>query len=390
MLKLNKLFYTTTRDVYHDVILPTSEQQKFLRDSRNEIRDYLRPRIKAATVAVLQMERPVEPKFRDQGSWSYRTCIQPAYMPIQQMDWDFGVYLPVSVWEDNGPPHLMAKAYFHLVENLLDQLCKDKGWKLFTGKDNCIRVEIANWAHIDLPLYAAPEAQFEELTEKAAAQFNESKMSLDSIELLNRGEMFDQSWDDIDGIFMATRLGEWKKSDPYAVTRWFKDRILEQGSHGEQLRRVCCYLKGWRDFQWKTGKSPSSLLIMLCVVQDFQGILGRDDLVLEEASKRLSQLLLSDVYCKALDGGLEDFNCLETEDRFTAASLARNLYEKLNSARKVHFNSAHLSIQMITEMLGDRVPDKTYLVEPDSGADEIRNTSAIIVPPPLVLNNKAG
>ena len=140
MLKLNKLLYTTTQDVYHDVILPTSEQQKFLRESRNEIRDYLRPRIKAATVAILQMEHPVEPKFRDQGSWSYKTCIQPAYMPIQQMDWDFGVYLPVSVWEDNGPPHLMAKAYFHLVESLLDQLCKDKGWKLFSGKDNCIRV----------------------------------------------------------------------------------------------------------------------------------------------------------------------------------------------------------------------------------------------------------
>ena len=32
------------------------------------------------------------------------------------MDWDYGIYLPVTVWEDNGPPHAMAKAYFDLVE----------------------------------------------------------------------------------------------------------------------------------------------------------------------------------------------------------------------------------------------------------------------------------
>ena len=84
------------------------------------------------------------------------------------MDWDFGVYLPVSVWEDNGPPRAMAKLYFQLVESLLRDLCKEKGWQLYSGKDTCIRVQIAAWAHIDIPLYAAPEDQFVQIVEKGA------------------------------------------------------------------------------------------------------------------------------------------------------------------------------------------------------------------------------
>ena len=138
MLKLNKLFYTTADDVFYDRIKPSTAQRSYLMDCKNDIRDYLKPRISKATVKVLGMEEAVEPRFRTQGSWAYKTCVQPAHSPDQEMDWDFGVYLPVRVWEDNGQPRAMAKAYFNLVEGILSALCKEKSWTLNTEKQTCI------------------------------------------------------------------------------------------------------------------------------------------------------------------------------------------------------------------------------------------------------------
>jgi hypothetical protein len=169
MLKLNKLFYNSDlQNVFCDRIEPTDDQKNFLVACKNEIRDHLSKQIQLATTTILGMEKPVSPKFRTQGSWSYMTCVQPPFQPPQEIDWDFGVYLPVHVWEENGPPHVMAKAYFGLVEKLLQRLCQNKKWKMITGKDTCIRIQVANWAHIDIPLYAAPEDAFAQIIEKSA------------------------------------------------------------------------------------------------------------------------------------------------------------------------------------------------------------------------------
>ena len=124
------------------------------------------------------------------------------------MDWDFGVYLPVSVWEDNGPPRAMAKLYFQLVESLLRDLCKEKGWQLYSGKDTCIRVQMAAWAHIDIPLYAAPEDQFVQIVEKGAL----SGIVVDSarealVENFADADRPQQQWEHMVDIMMATRAG---------------------------------------------------------------------------------------------------------------------------------------------------------------------------------------
>jgi len=75
MLKLNKLFYTSDEQVvFSDNIEPTPEQKKFLVSCKNEIRDHLRPKIQLATITALGMEKAVSPRFRTQGSWSYKTC----------------------------------------------------------------------------------------------------------------------------------------------------------------------------------------------------------------------------------------------------------------------------------------------------------------------------
>ena len=104
------------------------------------------------------------------------------------MDWDFGVYLPAKLWE-NHKPKVAAKAYFQLVEGLLQNLCEREGWELLEGKeckDTCIRIEVDTWAHIDIPLYAAPEHQFALITERAEfAQrqvLNAAQTALDALD----------------------------------------------------------------------------------------------------------------------------------------------------------------------------------------------------------------
>ncbi|MFX7785153.1 hypothetical protein ABTJ92_23300, partial [Acinetobacter baumannii] len=72
---------------------------------------------------------------------------------------------------------------------------------------------------------------------------------------------------------MATRDGMWRPSDPEDVAKWFDDRIKQ---HSDQLRRVCRYLKAWRDFQWTSG-GPTSVSIMVAAGQSFEHIQGRDD-----------------------------------------------------------------------------------------------------------------
>lgn len=389
MLKLNRLLFATAEEVFIDSIEPTKNQRDLLFTAKNEIRDHLRPRIREATIKVLGMDKAVTPRFRTQGSWSYKTCVQPAWLPPQEMDWDFGVYLPVSVWEDSGPPHAMAKMYFQLVEGLLRDLCKEKGWQLYSGKDTCIRVQINAWAHIDIPLYAAPEQQFAQIVEKGAF---DAARTLDAREALIANfaeEDFPrQLWEDMLDIMMATRAGEWKPSDPEEISRWFIDRIEE---HTEQLRRVCRYLKAWRDLHWKAGDGPTSVCIMIAVAQSFEPHLGRDDIALERAARTLSTALKGDVREPSIAEGLEDFNKrLDEAGRQAASARAETLASQMQSARLKASYLAGDAIDILRAQLGGRVPYRTDLVEPDGGENAVRVIGADRVSRPVVKSTSAG
>jgi len=389
MFKLNRLLFATAEEVFIDCIKPTMAQRQVLFDAKNEIRNHLRPRIREATIKVLGMDKSVTPRFRTQGSWSYKTCVQPAWHPPQEMDWDFGVYLPVSVWEDGGPTHAMAKLYFKLVEGLLQDLCNEKGWKLYSGKDTCIRVQINAWAHIDIPLYAAPEEQFAQIVERGAF---DAVRTLDAREALvanfEEEDFTLQQWEDMVDIMMATRAGEWQQSDPEEVSRWFLDRIEE---HTEQLRRVCRYLKAWRDLHWKAGDGPTSVCIMIAVAQTFEPQRGRDDLALEKSARALAITLKGNVHEAGIAEGKEDFNKrLDADRRQLASSRAATLASQLQAAR---LKASHLvgdAIDILCGQLGDRVPYRTDLVELDSGEDAVRVVGADRVSRPVVKSTSAG
>lgn len=384
MLKLNRVLYGHSTQSLHGAIKPTPKQQRELEDARDIIREYLRGEIERATVAELGLSRPVTPKFRTQGSWKYGTCVQPAWPNSQQIDWDFGVYLPVALWESNGPPHEMAKRYFTLVDSRLAVLCEQKKWNLVSGKQTCSRVEISRTAHIDLPLYAAPEKELlaiDEQIRKSAMTRGDSRATFDSVA--------HQDWTDLKEIVFAKRSGEWQKSDPQKVARWFQDRISE---HGESLRRVCMYLKAWRDFYWPGGDGPSSVCLMVAAAQRFVSFSGRDDLALEHVAGALARELAGEIRCDGIDRGAEDFNSrLNEVERRAAAQKAMALASAIQGARRLLSNtfSCQQAIQILIGQFGERVPNQIDLIEVDGG-DEIRTTAAREVPPPIVRPTKAG
>lgn len=395
MLKFHKLFNgDSEKDSFHSAIEPTPEQRDFLVDAKNKIRDFLRAGIAAASVKVLGMSSQVEPRFRTQGSWSYKTCNRTAHQPPQEMDWDFGTYLPVAVWEDR-PSKLAAKIYFQLVEGLLTQLCaRQPGWGLITGaaaKDTCIRVKVASWAHVDVPLYAASEGKFKLIMEKALASFKAGRRSVRDSEYLSEsaefGELAGFDWEDLDEIVLATRSGEWKPSDPHAVSRWFLDRVVE---HGEQLRRICRYLKAWRDYQWVDGGGPSSVLLMICAIRDFEARHGRDDLALEEAAARVAEMLKDAVLELGIDGGTENFNRLDPKERAEASTRAAGLRAAIRSARMNGTGMKLEALQIIITQLGPRFALRTDLVEVDASAGAVRATEAMPVAPPVVGSTISG
>ncbi|BBU30276.1 hypothetical protein BTHE68_40100 [Burkholderia sp. THE68] len=389
MLNLHKLLHAQAQDgTFYSEINPTDEQREFLRACRNKVRDHLREGIADATTTVLGMSTKVTPRFRTQGSWNYDTCVQACHLPPQEMDWDFGVYLPVDVWKENGPPERMAKAYFVLVEHLLSDLCDNEDWQLITDKDTCSRIQVASWAHMDVPLYAASAEEFAKVVEnvrlaKAYETMIFESATADSVEVQR------QTWDELEAVVLATRDGLWKHSDPNDVATWFQDRLNEAGNHARQLRRVCRYVKAWRDFHWRNG-GPTSISLMIAVAREFNGVTGRDDIALQRAAEQLVAALAGNIYEAGIDEGKEDFNRLNADQRREASARAGLLAGAVERGRNLQYSSRYDAITGLRAHLGSRVPNEPDWIEIDSSNDDIRRVPATKVSKPAVGASKAG
>lgn len=384
MLNLQRLFYSSTDDdAYHGVILPTDAHRQYLIDAKNKIRDHLRAGIERASVTVLGQSEKISPRFRTQGSWSYNTCIQRAHMPPQEIDWDLGVYLPISVWEDNQPK-IAARVYYKLLEDLLTSLCTKERWRL-CAKETCIRVEIGRFCHIDVPPYAAPDKEFAAIQERALAKALALKEEASFTAAVSFGEMPGMDWDSLKDIVLATRSGEWRKSDPGVVSGWFRDQVDE---HGEQVRRTSRYLKGWRDFQWLEG-GPSSVALMICTCQSFTKMPGRDDLALLEVARELGGKLAGDIREELIDEK-DDFNKLSSSERMEAAAKARDLYRALKGALEANRWHKTDVLKALQAQFGPRMPFEPDWIVDDTPENVVRVAPAVVVPQPEVRRTKSG
>jgi len=216
----------------------------------------------------------VTPRFFTQGSWGYGTLNYPYETPPQQIDVDFGVYLPVSCIEDLRPS-LAAKDFFFKVDAILGRLAADNQWRLDRSKETCTRVILNDLVHLDIPLYSIPDLEFNRMP---LQDENPGSLPAPAGSGIVPDDDSVDAWSDLptDRVLLALRSGEWHESDPRMIHRWFSREVQAKS---EQLRRVSRYLKAWRDKLWRTG-GPSFIFLMVICANTFKRTIERDDIAL--------------------------------------------------------------------------------------------------------------
>lgn len=369
------LYNAKSDENYLGELTVDNEERDELRGARDSLREALKagfaewPRFirkqflfESAALEFADGAEPVlRPKFRMQGSWSYDTLNRTTYDPPQEIDLDDGVFLPVSFLTQNDETHpaIVSDAYFAAVEKILEPVCKKHGWVLNRDKSSCVRVQVRKGAHVDLALYAIPDEDFHLLVEKAEARANASF----GFRVLDEAMAFDQVYPTLpsDHIMLAHREEGWKPSDPRKLETWFRSAI---DRHGYQLRRVCRYLKGWRDHSW-TGCRLSSIALMAAVVSAFDEAASapaenRDDLALQMVANGLGDRLAGAIVNPVVPGQILDEGWDKTcRDDFVAK--ARGLARELKVALSQDTRASGLAA--LRHTLGDYVPNNPDLLE---------------------------
>lgn len=385
MLNLSSLFYT---DVEGEPSLlgnlGLSDQDRAdISQAKKDVREALRDRIPQVYAAESHPGKAPQPRFFTQGSWAYKTLNAPAREP-QQADIDDGCYLPLGFLSLTERPSVAAEVFFDVAQKALGPLVEQKGWKL-SGKPTCIRIEISDLAHIDIPLYAIPDKEFETLVKAEMARAGRIANVLDAAA---------DSWDELPAtkVLLAHREEGWKHSDPRPVKVWFIDQVETKG---EQLRRVVRYLKAYRDWSWQTG-GPSSILLMAAAAPLFVKQDRRDDQALLDVVKQLPAALRKGVNNpvdakESLTDRLRASN--EDEDLVEQAAarfeqLGRNLQATLDAG-----NASQACIWM-RNVFGPRFPDRPDRVRTVAAATgvaaAIASSPAIAGPSELIGRTRAG
>lgn len=378
MLNLSPLFFTTVdnRTCLHGALDLEDTQRAYIAQARLDVRNCLRAGIPAILKAHGYQGQVPTPRFFTQGSWAYKTLNAPA-KPPQQADVDDGCYLPMSFVSQSNRPSVAAGVFFQAAEAALQPLVDQNSWQLITDKDTCIRIVIAEDAHIDIPLYAIPDEEFVTL----AKAFESRGIAMDSITFAEEEDV----WTKLprDKVLLAHRQENWKVSDPRPVKEWF---LGEVEAKGEQLRRTVRYLKAYRDWHWESG-GPSSILLMAASAPLFEKHDSRDDLALLAVVEKIS-----DTFRKGVSNPADTNESLT--DRLGAVGVAdaAKAYESFAIMLRgaIHAASASQACAWMRHEFGSRFPDDPSRVKVVSVASSIASSSAIAGPSELIGRSKAG
>ena len=316
-----------------------------------------------ATVFAYDHAPALRPKFRMQGSWAYHTLNCTTVEPPQEIDLDDGMFLPVSFLGQNGNSHpaVVSQTYFATVERLLLPLCAKRGWTLVRNKPSCVRVAIYDGAHVDVALYAIPDRDFQVLVEKAAAA-----SALAAADARDSISFSDALYRDIplDHIMLAHRDDGWIPSDPRKLDDWFQDGI---NMHGVQLRRVCRYLKGWRDNNWDECRL-SSIALMACAMTAFdQSGASRSDENRDDQALLMVARRLPDLFSKSIDNPVVEGMVLNDswtpECRASFVAGANRLVSSLE--RALEASTANAALALLRAEMGNYLPNDANLVALD-------------------------
>ena len=221
---------------FHDkkVALPTAEQTE-MRGRRDANRDRLK----------LGLKNAGDPKpigCHSQGSYAMKTMIQH---PQKDYDIDDGVYFKKESLEGPNGGDMSAR---RAKEMVCDALRDERFSKAPEVRANCVRVYYNEGYHIVVPVYRRV---------KKTTWFGDEK------------EVFEVA------------SGDWKESDPRAVTKWFEEENKAQSPADEgadQFRRVTRHLKAFaRSRESWSGRTASGFIISKLVQECFRPNARRED-----------------------------------------------------------------------------------------------------------------
>ena len=228
------LFVSTKADkqTLHRRITPSDEQFDEQTERWNELADYLRPELRAASGYTTRTWL--------QGSYKFGTQIRPV-RSSEEFDIDLGFYF---LWEgkpDDGTHS--PKILKSFVQDKLKKYAKDNDAvvSVATPKPRCARIRYKNKFHIDIPVYHLSDNEVRNL---------------------------------------ATENDDWEDSDPKAIYFWFKDCFTD--TERVKVRRIVRYLKAWAALKFSDLKvRPSSIILTILATESATSIgaskLAEDD-----------------------------------------------------------------------------------------------------------------
>lgn len=383
MLNLNPLFIGSHAVMgFHQKLSLAPDERTKLSEARKTIRTALREGLPALIKQTYpNLKKIPTPKFHTQGSWAYETIICPAHIPPQQIDMDDGCYMPLSFLK-GAQPDIASKFFFDAVEAVLTPVARRYGWKINPGgpKPTCTRIELDATTHIDIPLYAIPDLEYEKLVEFTEKALREGKTDM---------VRADSEWDLLpaDALLLAHREEGWKPSDPRPLRDWIIRQVLLKS---EQLRRLMRYTKAWRDWLWPNGRSPSSILLMVAVDQALLESETRDDLALLKIAAKLPAILAGKVENPVAPGEFLSDKLDEEGIRNDVVARAQELHSTLHHAIMV-CDRPEDACRSLQKLFGSRFPADATAIEKVKAAAIVTATPARkIAREPIVGRSQAG
>lgn len=213
-----RLFNSKSDQSLYSRITPSKEQFTTQQARWNDLRDFLKSRLKEDT------GYPISSWL--QGSYKFDTQIRPSESGAE-FDIDLGLYFEWSGDDDEGDYD--PEGFKQFIQNaLLDYADDDDNDAsgVDDPKERCCRISFKPDFHIDVPCYH-----------------------------LDRDE---------DRRVLATETKGWEDSDPKAIYQWFKE-LFEDAADRALLRRLVCYLKMWAALKIEEDWRPSSITLTVLV-----------------------------------------------------------------------------------------------------------------------------
>lgn len=318
-----RLFNSKSEQTLYVRITPSKEQFATQQSRWNDLRDFLKLRLKEDTGYPMSSWL--------QGSYKFDTQIRP-WDSGAEFDIDLGLYFEWAGNDEDGDYD--PEGFKQFVQNALLDYADDEDNDA-TGvddpKERCCRITFKPDFHIDVPCYH-----------------------------LDPGA---------DRRALATETKGWEESDPKAIYKWFKE-LLEDTADRALLRRLVCYMKMWMALKLDEASRPSSITITVLVGEALRDLnrseATDDDDLLELVITAIADRLDGSVIVSNPVNTTEDLNRLGAD---AMAALRSRLRDLEDTARRANAMTTEANAAEIwTEAFEHFFPMPEDLDDDEAGA----------------------